>query len=532
MAKLSAKTPKLKVSSTSFSKDKNINYNDSSIKKIHGTISQLTGHVRKAVIRIGSLEKRITSQEKRSDAQEKKTTKIIDILKTQKSNIGKKIPGGNKKNEQNNLNEQIQEINNTVVNIQKELQKYFSFQAKTDKEEKQKVSRQQTRKKLKAEESQLEKSSKKLGSSMKKNSEDLAKPVTSIFDSIMDFVGTMLLGIGSNAIFEWLKNEENRKKVGEWFSWIKDHWKWIVGVLAAIALLPVIGAIAGIISIVGTAVGVLISAISPLLALFGSAAFLTFLALMAAEAIAPASTAKYDQISGENAVYMNPDLQIEQPNKTGVFGFGNQNTKEWKTQRAKDLIATIEGIYGHLEYSKWEETAKKKHNDAVAFLQLDKTKVLDRLTPRVEYQKRLSKFLLDNPNKNESDFGEQQPTYVPLDMNALKKRKMGGPVEAGTPYVVGDQLGMKTAEIFIPNVDGSVVSNEKTKKIVEILTSKKRGRGGVNISTLPMQVNELPPPKVDLPGGMNVTDVPMISSVNSLDPYRNVVTKNILGITV
>lgn len=31
---------------------------DSSIKKIHGTISKLTGHVRKAVIRIGSLEKK------------------------------------------------------------------------------------------------------------------------------------------------------------------------------------------------------------------------------------------------------------------------------------------------------------------------------------------------------------------------------------------------------------------------------------------------------------------------------------------
>jgi len=212
---------------------------------------------------------------------------------------------------------------------------------------------------------------------------------------------------------------------------------------------------------------------------------------------------------------------------------GNENTKEHKTFRAKQLIYTIESIEGDREYSNWEENAQKKYNDAVAFLQLDKTKVLARLTPRVEYSKRLQKFLTDNPNKGMGDFGEQEPTrYIPLDMNTLKKRKTGGPVQAGTPYLVGDQLGMKTAEIFVPNVDGNIISNEKTNKIVEIIKSKKRGRGGVNITTLPMQMNELPPPEVKIPGGMNATDVPDISSVNMADPYRNMVSRNILGITV
>jgi flagellin-like hook-associated protein FlgL len=82
---LDIKTPKLNVqnvSSAILGKDGGSN---GSIKNIHGTISKLAGHVRKAVIRIGALEKRV-------DSQEEKTTKIINILKTQKSNVGGKIP--------------------------------------------------------------------------------------------------------------------------------------------------------------------------------------------------------------------------------------------------------------------------------------------------------------------------------------------------------------------------------------------------------------------------------------------------------
>jgi hypothetical protein len=109
---LDIKTPKLNVqnvSSAILGKDGGSN---GSIKNIHGTISKLAGHVRKAVIRIGALEKRV-------DSQEEKTTKIINILKTQKSNVGGKIPatGG-----QNSLEKELAEVNKTLVEVQKELQ--------------------------------------------------------------------------------------------------------------------------------------------------------------------------------------------------------------------------------------------------------------------------------------------------------------------------------------------------------------------------------------------------------------------------
>ena len=66
-----------------------------------------------------------------------------------------------------------------------------------------------------------------------------------------------------------------------------------------------------------------------------------------------------------------------------------------------------------------------------------------------------------------------------------------------------------------------------------MITSKRRGRGGINISTLPMQTHELPPPEIKMGiSGMPSTDVPDIPSVNMADPYRSVVSRNILGITV
>ena len=108
----------------------------------------------------------------------------------------------------------------------------------------------------------------------------------------------------------------------------------------------------------------------------------------------------------------------------------------------------------------------------------------------------------------------------------MEARAMGGPVSAGTPYLVGE----RGPEIFSPNIDGSVVNNMRTEKIYEMITSKKRGRGGVNIQTLPTITNQLPPPEVKVPSGP-ATEVPNISSVNMADPYRQL-TPMLYGITV
>ena len=128
---------------------------------------------------------------------------------------------------------------------------------------------------------------------------------------------------------------------------------------------------------------------------------------------------------------------------------------------------------------------------------------------------------------------EVEESYSPKIQNiiapgGIEARAMGGPVSAGTPYLVGE----RGPEIFSPNIDGSIVNNMRTEKIYEMITSKKRGRGGVNIQTLPTITNQMPPPEMPNMGvGDGATEVPEISSVNMADPYRKL-TPMLYGITV
>jgi hypothetical protein len=46
-------------------------------------------------------------------------------------------------------------------------------------------------------------------------------------------------------------------------------------------------------------------------------------------------------------------------------------------------------------------------------------------------------------------------------------RKAGGPVTAGQPYIVGDQLGMDTAELFIPHSSGNIVNNRELNESMD-----------------------------------------------------------------
>jgi len=50
----------------------------------------------------------------------------------------------------------------------------------------------------------------------------------------------------------------------------------------------------------------------------------------------------------------------------------------------------------------------------------------------------------------------------------IERRNIGGPVEAGQPVFVGDAAGIDSpsAELFVPNVDGRIVSNNELEDIV------------------------------------------------------------------
>lgn len=46
-------------------------------------------------------------------------------------------------------------------------------------------------------------------------------------------------------------------------------------------------------------------------------------------------------------------------------------------------------------------------------------------------------------------------------------RRYGGDVTAGQPYIVGDELGMQTAEVFVPGQSGTILSNNEFKSSIQ-----------------------------------------------------------------
>ncbi len=120
-----------------------------------------------------------------------------------------------------------------------------------------------------------------------------------------------------------------------------------------------------------------------------------------------------------------------------------------------------------------------------------------------------------------------------LTKSGLEYRKMGGHVTKGKPYIVGDQLGMKTAEFFVPEEDGVIINNTDTNKLYQkslnrMISSKDAGK--INFITMEL------PPKVMKKEQQDSTQqtappVPSISPVNGSNPYMNI-TPQINGINV
>ena len=510
---------------------------DESFKNIHGTISKLTGHVRKAVIRIGSLEKKLLGIENNITNNGEKITRIKNILKTQKSDIGKKLPGSSK----DNLEKTLIETNKILVEIQKQLVLDYDTRAKEEKEKKDKLQREQSRKKIKERESLLEKSGKAIKKVVGKVSSKMLAPVKSIFDKVLDFIKTLGAGIAINATLEWLKDEENINKLKGWFSWIKDNWKWMAAAVGAIALLPVIGAISGLLGPVGIIVGLLGKAIPLLFSVLTNPVFLGFAAgaglLFGMKAAvdtvqkkASGGQAHYDAFNAlkEELREEIPGLEIKGSGKNERFGFGNV-----KGRFAKSFSSTATE-----EQKALVETYKKRRDALIANrdamrAEMDKQKdavvpVMKTVTGNRRGGKSGTREVVDRKATNQLRNEAESKVRAQFEANIqgiLEARKMGGPVMAGKPYLVGEG----GPEIFAPNINGSVINNMRTEKIYQMISSDVN-HGGISMVELPPITNQMTPPEVAVPRD-SATEVPEISSVNLADPYRQL-SPMLYGITV
>lgn len=473
-----------------------------SIRNIHKTLSKLSGHVRKSLVRIKALEG------------------IEKITEKKKDNIG---------DNQDNLSKSLIETNKILVGIQQQLALQSSNEQKEQKAEIQQEKREKSKKRLKAEESALEKTAKGIGKAVAKTAKKIISPIGNIFDKILDFVTLLGAGIAVNAAFDWFKDPKNRKKITKFFNILKQNWKLLRNIL-----LTVVGA------------GIIIKVVSALTALGGVLAFLAspivlkVLAAIAAGVVAyKAGKFLVDGIrnladGGENftKAYDQLNQQLEDAGMTSAGVSKNRGRQRnrrssrdgGRTEEQEKIFKEVSGKRDKLdELRKTMDAEVKTKQGEIDYTKLgDKPGTVGAMGSGTGANKSAAQAKVK---------AEVEESYIPkiqsiISPGEIEGRAMGGPVTAKTPYLVGES----GPEIFTPNVDGSVINNMKTEKIYQMISSRRKSRGGINMINLPPITNQMPPPEIPVPQGP-ATEVPDISSVNMADPYRQI-TPMLYGITV
>jgi len=532
-------TPKLNVetvSSAVFGKEDGAGGGSGeSIKNIHKTLSKLSGHIRKSLVRIKALEfnlekitpkveevenklvvntEKTTEVEKKSVVNIEKIVKIEKILEKKKDNIGG--IGGN----QDNLSKSLIETNKILVGIQQQLALQSSNEQKEQKTEVQQEKREKSKKRLKAEESALEKTAKGIGRAVTKTVKKIISPIGNIFDTILEFITLLGAGIAVNAAFEWFKDPKNREKITKFFNILKQNWKLLRNILLTVV-----------------AAGIIIKVVSALTALGGVLAFLAN----------PVTLAVLATLVGAMAIPFAMD-KINEDRRKELFGEGNMDKGLFVTQAMNNYgrKASKKNRDKMTDQEKSEYTKLKRYDTFLQTRQKNNQQLYAAKKSGASAQtiSQLEKGLADSDSylKEMEDntqiqgqsitdlFSAYKATGIlpqtSLSKSGLQYREKGGPVTAKTPYLVGE----KGPEIFTPNVDGSVINNMKTEKIYQMISSGRKGRGGINMINLPPITNQMPPPEIPVPQGP-ATEVPDISSVNMADPYRQI-TPMLYGITV
>ena len=177
----------------------------------HESMGRSLGSQKKVLGRVIGVEKRLGNAEK-------KITIMKNILKMRKSsdNIGNTIKG---------IAESVESIAETTTQ---------QYDLEKDKAEDARISGEKSD--AKKDEKNLEKG----WGSFKGAVGKVLAPVSNMFQKLVDFVKTFLIGAGVISLLEWFKNPENIGKIQSLFRFLKDWWPVLVT-----GLLLLIGTFAG-----------------------------------------------------------------------------------------------------------------------------------------------------------------------------------------------------------------------------------------------------------------------------------------------
>lgn len=202
------------ISAESFKRGSSLD-SSKSIANVHKTLSNLAGHVRKVVIRVGDLEKRV-------DNSSTKITSLKNISALQGSqirgtNIGAKLPGGSVQN----VDKNIASITNSVSSIAEILSGRKKLADDTAAYDRKKAEQE----KRALAESKLE----KRFDGLKRAAEKILSPVKTILDRIVEFLTTVFLGRVVFKLIEWWGNPSNAGKVKSIIRFLTDWGPALLG---------------------------------------------------------------------------------------------------------------------------------------------------------------------------------------------------------------------------------------------------------------------------------------------------------------
>lgn len=428
---------------------------------------------------------------------------------------------------QSSVENTLLETNRILVEIQNQLALDFAMRISDEKEKNKQLKDEKSRRKFALKEGSIE-SVKKIGSIVKSGTDKVLAPVKSAFDKIIEFVSLIGIGIGANAIFNWLSDDGNKKKLMGWFSFIQDHYKWGLAALGAVAALKLIGPISMVVKIVSGAVGLLLKGLPLLKGLLLNPLFLKAMLAIGAGVL----------------IFKGGQILFNEVRKifTGSDGFSDAHDK--LDQKLRDAGLDSKGqapvIRGTRGRKRQELSAEQIQVRDSVFKQREQLKELS-ASMKDELKTKRSEILggrggrsavKDNSEalkQSRLEITQKYEAKIPSIVgDEIEARKMGGPVSAGKPYIVGDQLGMKTAEIFVPSSDGTVISNPKTKNLLRNITPNKTKKTNfVTMDLPPQMLNSEKSPKAR----PAEPPIPKIPSTNSADIWRSK-TPEMYGISV
>jgi len=211
---LESQLKKTVISAESFKRTSSFD-SSKSIANVHKNISNLAGHVRKVVIRVGNLEKTVENNSRKITSL--KNISALQGPQIRGTNIGAKLPGGSVQSVDKNIaaiTESVSSIAEILAGRKKLADDTTAYERKKSEQEKRALA-----------ESKLE----KRFDGLKRVAEKILSPVKSILDKIINFLVTVFLGRVVFKLIEWFGNPQNAGKVKSIIRFLTDWGPALLG---------------------------------------------------------------------------------------------------------------------------------------------------------------------------------------------------------------------------------------------------------------------------------------------------------------